>query len=59
MATEERGFKTVVYWQEQMLSFEPVPDIAVEKTIKKYTKQGYKAQLLTDDLIKKISQKLC
>ena len=59
MTTEDRGFKTVVYWQEQMLSFEPVPDIAVEKTIKKYMKQGYKAQLLTDDLIKKISQKLC
>jgi len=59
MTTEERGFKTVVYWKEQMLSFEPVPEIAVEKTIKKYTKQGYKAQLLTDDLIKKISQKLC
>jgi len=58
MTTEDRGYKTVVYWKGEMLSFEPVPDDEVEKTLKKYRKKGFKAEPISDDLIKKISESL-
>ena len=59
MTTEDRGFKTVVYWKGEMLSFEPVPDDEVEKTLKKYRKKGFQAEPISDDLIKKIATKVC
>jgi hypothetical protein len=58
MTTEDRGYKTVVYWKDQMLSFEPVPDDEVEKTLKKYRKKGFQAEPISDDLIKKIAESL-
>jgi hypothetical protein len=59
MTTEERGYKTVVYWKGEMMSFEPVPDAEVEKTLKKYRKKGFNAEPISDDLIKKIAEKTC
>ncbi|NBW37921.1 MAG: hypothetical protein EBR30_23465 [Cytophagia bacterium] len=58
MSTETRGYKTVVYWKGEMLSFEPVPDEEVEKTLKKYRKKGFNAEPISDDLIKKIAESL-
>ena len=58
MTTEERGFKTVVYWKDQIMSFEPVPDDELEKTLKKYRKKGFNAEPISDDLIKKIAESL-
>ena len=58
MTTEERGFKTVVYWKGEMLSFEPVPDDEVEKTLKKYRKKGFNAEPISENLIKKIAESL-
>jgi Cdc6-like AAA superfamily ATPase len=58
MSTETRGYKTIVYWKGEMLSFEPVPDEEVEKTLKKYRKKGFNAEPISDGLIKKIAESL-
>jgi Cdc6-like AAA superfamily ATPase len=58
MTTEDRGYKTVVYWKDQMMSFEQVPDDELEKTLKKYRKKGFNAEPISDDLIKKIAEKV-
>ena len=58
MTTEDRGYKTVVYWKDQMMSFEQVPDDELEKTLKKYRKKGFQAEPISDDLIKKIAESL-
>ena len=58
MTTEDRGYKTVVYWKDQMMSFEPVPDFELEKTLKKYRKKGFNAEPISENLIKKIAEKL-
>jgi Cdc6-like AAA superfamily ATPase len=47
-----------VYWKGEMLSFEPVPDDEVEKTLKKYRKKGFEAETISENLIKKIAEKL-
>ena len=48
----------MVYWKDQMMSFEPVPDDELEKTLKKYRKKGFQAEPISDDLIKKIAETL-
>jgi hypothetical protein len=58
MSTETKGYKTIVYWKDQMMSFEPVPDEELEKTLKKYRKKGFNAEPISENLIKKIAEKL-
>ena len=48
----------MVYWKGEMLSFEPVPDEEVEKTLKKYRKKGFNAEPISEGLIKKIAESL-
>jgi len=56
MSTETGLYKTIVYWKGEMLSFEPVPNEELEKTLKKYRKKGFNAEPISDDLIKKIAK---
>lgn len=58
MSTETGLYKTIVYWKGDMLSFEPVPDAELEKTLKKYRKKGFNAEPISEGLIKKIAEKV-
>lgn len=53
----EELYTTIVYWKAEMLSFDIVPNIEAEKTLAKYRKKGFEAEVYSKELIVKIAEK--
>jgi hypothetical protein len=57
MNTETRGYKTVVYWKAEMLSFDIVPNAEADRVLARYRKKGYHAEVYSKELIVNIAKK--
>ena len=53
----EELYATIVYWKAEMMSFDIVPNAEAEKTLAKYRKKGFNAEVYSKELIVNIAKK--
>jgi len=50
---------TLVYWRKNCINYYPVPEVEADRIIRKYQREGWGCELYSEELIKKIIEKVC
>lgn len=50
-------YTTIVYWKNEMMSFDIVPNEEADRVLARYRKKGYHAEVYSQQLLNDIAQK--